>query len=86
MTKLRLDIPVNHGGNTIREVRVRRIPNRHIPKLCRAAEGDAFGFVEVAVALMTRLPEEVVGEMDAADFKRLALVLDRAIPKKLTTR
>ncbi|KZY31715.1 hypothetical protein A3731_23135 [Roseovarius sp. HI0049] len=86
MTKLKLEVPISHGGRTIRAVRIRRIPNRYIPKLCRAAEGDAFGFAEVAVALMTRLPEEVVGEFDAADFKRLALMLDRAIPKKLTTR
>ena len=72
-TTVHLTYPVQHGGQTIAEITMRRPKVRDIERLDKLT-GDAFRSVTLISDLSGQAPD-VIREMDTADFKKLGEVV-----------
>ena len=72
-TTVQLTYPVQHGGQTITEITMRRTKVRDIERLDELT-GDALRSVTLISDLSGQDPD-VIREMDAADFKKLGEVV-----------
>ena len=75
--RIELAVPVTVEGNVITELSLRRPKVRDLRALEEATEGKSSQLDQgaVLVALLSGLPEDVVEDMDAADFARASEVI-----------
>lgn len=74
---IELAVPVTVDGSVITELTIRRPKVRDLRALEEATEGRSSQLDQgaVLVALLSGIPEEVVEDMDAADFARASEVI-----------
>jgi len=81
MEKIDLQYPVADGEKTISEIHLRRAKVRDIEIVQKAIEagGEMAGSI-ASVACLSGLGEDVIREIDAADFVKIAGVMGDFLP------
>lgn len=81
MTKIDLEFPVTNGSETVKSITLRRAKVKDIEKIQSAVEagGEIAGSI-VSVSCLSGLPEDVVREIDGADYVRIAEAISGFLP------